>query len=69
MNRQQDNKFIGVRKEPDSIKFFARIAFEKKRIHLGTFDSDIKAAKAYDEAVDKYYPGGMRNFPKSDEKR
>lgn len=61
--RKHDSKFIGIEHHSIGNTFCARIAFQKKRIYLGSFDSEIEAAKAYDKAVDKYYPDGMKNFP------
>ncbi len=58
------SQFIGVSKRLRCVGFEASITFEKKRIYLGNFDSEIDAAKKHDEAVDKYYPNGKRNFPK-----
>ncbi len=34
-----------------------------ERKYIGTFDNEIDAAKAYDKAVDLYFPGGIKNFP------
>jgi hypothetical protein len=36
-------------------KFGAAIRCNKKRIHLGCFDSPVDAAKAYDKAAKKYH--------------
>jgi hypothetical protein len=42
----------------------ARITVNKKRMSLGSFKSEIDAAKAYDEAALKYYGNYAKlNFP------
>jgi hypothetical protein len=42
----------------------AHISYKRKRISLGTFENEIDAAKAYDEAAKKYYREyAYLNFP------
>jgi hypothetical protein len=60
------SKYKGVCWKKDRRKWLARIAYEKKKIHLGCFRSEIDAAKAYDHAA-KIYHGEFAslNFPQS----
>lgn len=64
LSRQCSSKYKGVWWHKSSLKWQARIIFEKKRIHLGTFKNEIDAAKAYDEAARKYHGEfACLNFP------
>jgi AP2 domain len=47
------SQFRGVHKNRE--KFKAVISINRKRMHLGTFDFEIDAAKAYNEAALKHY--------------
>ena len=47
--------FMGVCFEKAKNKWCARIRHSGKRIFLGRFDSEIDAAKAYDQAAKKYH--------------
>ena len=42
-------------------KWRAQIIVNHKKIPLGSFAAQKEAAKSYNEAVDKYFPGGMQN--------
>lgn len=42
------SRFKGVYKAPGQRKFLAYIVHNKKRMHLGYFDSEVDAAKMYD---------------------
>ena len=64
LSRQCSSKYKGVWWHKSSLKWQARIMFEKKRIHLGTFKNEIDAARAYDEAAKKYHGEfACLNFP------
>jgi len=48
-------------------KWVAKITVHGKRIHIGVFDDEIEAAKAYDEAAKQYHGEFARlNFPEED---
>jgi len=54
MNRGK-SKYKGVCRDERCGKWRAGIKCQGKHIHLGMFDDEIKAAKAYDEAAKKYH--------------
>jgi hypothetical protein len=63
------SRFVGVHLYKPSNRWVCRITYQGKRIVLGRFDSEIEAAKAYDEAAQKYYGEFVRlNFPQEDER-
>ena len=54
MNKKKNNdKYIGVRKIGN--KWKASIKFKNKHIYIGTFDTELEAAKARDEATKKFF--------------
>jgi len=60
------SKYKGVCWKKENRKWVAIIGFEKKRIHLGYFRSEIEAARAYDRAAMKYHGEfASLNFPET----
>ena len=54
-NVSKSSKYRGVCLKKELNKWQASIGYEGKHIHLGYFDNEEDAAKAYDEAARKYY--------------
>ena len=56
--------YRGVHKNPGSGRFRATITLQRKRTALGTFDTALQAALAYDQAAIKEgYKKSTLNFP------
>jgi hypothetical protein len=53
--RQTTSKYKGVSFKRDRKKYYAQIGCNSKRINLGSFDNEVDAAKAYDEAAKKLF--------------
>jgi len=60
------SKYKGIYFRKRTRKWEAMITFERKKIFLGCFRSEIEAAKAYDRAAMKYHGEfASLNFPES----
>lgn len=56
--------YKGVSWDRTSNKWSSKIKYDRKKIHIGTFDCEKMAAKAYDIYADKYFGEFARlNFP------
>ena len=63
-SRTSYSKYKGVSWKKNTCTWQVQIKFKKKRIHLGTFRSELDAAKAYDRAAIKYHGQfASLNFP------
>jgi hypothetical protein len=58
------SRYRGVSRDASSNRYRARIKLNGRQIHLGTFDDQEQAAKAYDAAAKKYHGEfAVLNFP------
>jgi hypothetical protein len=60
LGKKKDTGYRGVyyhtdKRYPLNVYIVARIGFQKKNIHLGVFESEIEAAKAYNNAAMKLH--------------
>ena len=55
IDRDKTSQLKGIYWNKKAKKWIARITFNMKLIQLGRFDSDIEAAKAYDQAAINHY--------------
>lgn len=57
------SRYRGVSKRKNGLKYEAKINYKRNQIYLGTFDSNIEAAKAYDKkAIELLGNKAITNF-------
>lgn len=54
-NKKTTSKYKGICWHEQTNKWLVRIGFNGNRIHIGYFNNEIDAAKAYDKAALKYF--------------
>lgn len=67
--RNNTSGFKGVSRvdSRDKVRWRAKLIHHKKTLHLGTFDTPVEAARAYDRKVLEVNPEfGTTNFPRED---
>jgi len=68
--KNTSSRYMGVCLCKQTGKWTSIIVYNKKSIWLGRFDSEVAAARIYDEAAKKYYGEFARlNFPEKEESR
>jgi hypothetical protein len=68
--KNTSSRYMGVCLCKQTGKWTSIIVYNKKSIWLGRFDSEVAAARIYDEAAKKYYGEFARlNFPEQNETR
>lgn len=64
LQNRREGCYKGVHKNPDSSRFHAKIKYLGKTYHLGSYDTQEGAAKAYDKAARHYFGKfAATNFP------